>query len=397
MRNKIVTGIDIGSSSIRIVVSEIVKGETFPRVLSMTNSRSRGLRHGYIVDIEEATEAVREAIKEAENNSGRKIGSAFVAIGGISLESVIGEGSIAVSKTDLEIGDPDIKRLMDTSESNLKKTANRQIIQSIPLQYKLDGKKILGRPHGMKGEILEVKTLFITCLEQHLNDLISIIEKQGITIENIIPSPIAASSAMLSRIQKTAGCILADIGAETVSIAVFEEGIPTSLKVFSMGSDDITNDIALVLRIPMEEAEDCKTGKDGKSYNRKKLEDIIEARLSDIFDLIEAHLKKMGKNSLLPAGIVLIGGGSNLHIVEPLAKEYLKLPARIAPLSIMSTIAINEEKELEVVKRNIDSAWAVAYGLCVSGENSEMEENSPGRFVRQTKNNLIKWLRQFLP
>ena len=397
MRNKIITGIDIGSSLMRIVVSELVGGETVPHVLSTTSHRSSGLRHGYIVDIEEARRAIRETIKEAEKSSGKKIESALLSIGGVSLESVTSEGSIAVSKTDQEIGEADIKRLLETCESNLKKNNNRQIIQSVPLQYKLDGKKILGRPNGMKGEILEVKTLFITCLEQHLNDLINIIEKAGVMIENIVPSPIAASYVTLSKVQKAAGCVLADIGAETVSIAVFEEGIPTSLRVFSIGSTDITNDIALGLKITIEEAENFKTGKINKEYGRKKLEEIIEARLSDIFDLVESHLKKVGRNSLLPAGIVLIGGGSNLALIEPFAREYLNLPAKIASLSIASTISVNEKNESQIIKKEIDASWAVAYGLCALGENKEFEEFSGSRFVRQTKNNLIKWFRQFLP
>ncbi len=363
----------------------------------MTSTRSRGLRHGYIVDMEEAATAVKEAVSEAERVSGRKIDSAYLAIGGVSLESVVGEGSVAVSKADQEIAEPDLKRLLETSEANLKKISNRQIIQSIPLSYSLDSKKILGRPFGMKGEILGVKTLFITCLEQHIGDLMSVVEKAGVEIDNIIPAPIAASYSVLSKIQKTAGCILTDIGAETVSIAVFEEGIPTSLKVFSIGSTDITNDIALGLKIPIEEAEEFKKSRDNKGPSRRKLEEIIEARLSDIFDLIEAHLKKIGRNSLLPAGIVLIGGGSNIAMVGELAKEYLNLPARIAPLSILSTIPINEKQESQAVRRNVDSSWAVAYGLCILGENKEVEEFSGSRFVRQTKNNLIKWLRQFLP
>ncbi len=397
MRNKIITGIDIGSSSIRIVVCELLKGESTPRVLSTTNYHSQGLRHGYVVDMDEAIESLRGAIREARNSSGRKIEDAFLAIGGIGLESVESVGSIAVSKADQEIGELDIKRLLETSESNLKKTSNRQILQTIPLQFKLDGKKIFGHPIRMKGEILEVKTLFITCLEQHLNDLISVVEKAGIMINNIVPSPIAAGCAVLSKIQKTAGCILTDIGAETVSIAIFEEGIPTSLKVFSIGSTDITNDIALGLKIPIEEAEGFKTGHENKVYSRKKLEEIMGARLSDIFDLIEAHLKKIGKNSLLPAGIVLIGGGSNLYLVEPMAREYLDLPAKNVSLSILSTIPANEHSDSHFIRKNIDSSWAVAYGLCTLGENKEIEEFSGSKFVRQTKNNLVKWLRQFLP
>ena len=397
MRNKIVTGIDIGSSSVRIVVSEIIKGETSPRVLSMTSRRSRGLRHGYIVDIDEARETVKEVLQEAQKVSGKKIDEVFLAIGGISLESVLSEGSIAVSKADQEVGELDIKRVIETSTSNLKKLANRTVIQTIPIQYKLDGKKILGRPQGMKGEILEVKTLYITALEQHLKDMIQIVEDAGVFVDNIIPSPVAAGYAVLSKIQKTAGCILTDIGAETVSIAVFEEGIPTSLKVFSIGSTDITNDIALCLKIPIEEAEEVKMGKDNKGYSKKKLEDIIEARLSDIFDLIESHLRKIGRNSLLPAGIILIGGGSNLVCVESKAKEYLNIPARLAPLSILSTIPISQSAESQVVKKNIDASWSVAYGLCAMAEAKEMEEFSGSKLVKQTKSNLSKWFRQFLP
>ena len=397
VRNKIITGIDIGSSLVRIVVSEIINGESAPRVLSMTSRRSGGLRHGYIVDIDEAKETIKEAIREAEKASGKKIEEVFLAIGGISLESTLSEGSIAVSKADQEIGELDIKRVIEASTSNLKKLANRQVLQTIPIQFKLDGKKIMGRPHGMRGEILEVKTLYITALEQHLKDLIQIVEDTGIFVENVIPAPIAASYSVLTNIQKTAGCILTDIGAETVSIAVFEEGIPTSLKVFSIGSTDITNDIALCLKIPIEEAEEIKRGKDNKGYSKKKLEDIIEARLSDIFDLIEAHLKKIGKNSLLPAGIILIGGGSNLDCIEPLAKEYLNLPARIPPLTILSTIPINQSSESQVMKKNIDSSWSIAYGLCTLREAVSMEEFSGSKLVKQTKSNLVKWFRQFLP
>ncbi|MEK7066257.1 MAG: hypothetical protein AAB965_01630, partial [Patescibacteria group bacterium] len=232
MKRKIVTGIDIGTSVIRIVVSEYLRGENFPRILSLTSKKSKGLRHGYVIDINEAKRTLKEAFVEAERTAKVKIEYAYLSMGGISLESSIADGSVAVSKADGEIGDTDLRRAIEASEANLKKSVNRHILQSIPVSYKLDGKKIIGRPIGMKGEILEVRSLFITCLEQHFEDLIHIVESAGIMIEDIIPSPIAESFVVLSQVQKTVGCVLADIGAETVSIVVFEEGIPISLKVF---------------------------------------------------------------------------------------------------------------------------------------------------------------------
>lgn len=397
MKRKIVTGIDIGTSIIRIVVSEYLRGENVPRILSLTSKKSRGLRHGYIVDINEAKKSIKEAVADAEKMAKVKIEYAYISMGGISLESSVADGSIAISKADGEIGETDQKRAIEASEANLKKTVNRHIIQSIPVSYKLDGKKIIGRPTGMRGEILEVRSLFITCLEQHLEDLIHIVESTGIMIEDIIPSPIAESFVVLSKVQKTVGCVLADIGAETVSIVVFEEGIPVSLKVFSIGSMDITSDIALGLKISLDEAEELKIHKDGSNFSKKKLDEIITARLSDIFDLIETQLKKIGKNGLLPAGIIITGGGSNIETIENLAKHYLNIPAKIASITVTSTIQMPGTLEPQIIKKSIEPSWAVAYGLCTIGADKEPEEFSGTRFVKQTGSNLTKWLRQFLP
>lgn len=397
MKRKIVTGIDVGTSVIRIVVSEYLKGENFPRVLSMISKKSRGLRHGYVIDVSEAKKSLKEAVAEAERAAKVKIEYAYVSMGGISLESGTADGSIAVSKADGEIGETDLKRALEASEANLKKSVNRHVIQSIPMSYKLDGKKIIGRPIGMKGEILEVRSLFITCLEQHFEDLIHIVESAGIMIEDIIPSPIAESFVVLSRVQKTVGCVLADIGAETVSIVVFEEGIPISLKVFSIGSMDITNDIALGLKISLDEAEELKIRREGMSYSKKKLDEIIAARLGDIFDLIETQLKKIGKNGLLPAGIIITGGGSNIEMIENLAKHHLDIPAKIGSIGVTSTVQVPQSVEPQIIKKTVDPSWAVAYGLCTIGADKDGEEFSGTRFVKQTGSNLTRWLRQFLP
>jgi cell division protein FtsA len=242
----------------------------------------------------------------------------------------------------------------------------------------------------MHGNKFEIKTLYITCLEQHLNDLIEAVEEAGVSVQDVMASPIASSLVTLTKSQKIAGCVLTNIGAETVSIAVFENNIPVSLEVFPIGSTDITNDIALGLKVPLEEAEQIKIGAiTGASYPRKKLEEIISARLSDIFELIEAHLKKIGRNGLLPAGIILTGGGAGLGNIEEMAKSSLHLPARIG----MVGLGLPEKFGLK------DSAWAVAYGLCILGQHADpdLPIDTSSRIFENSKKTLIAWLKQFLP
>jgi cell division protein FtsA len=227
-------------------------------------------------------------------------------------------------------------------------------------------------------------------LERHVNDLIQAVNEAGVEVEDILAAPIAAGYVTLNKAQKIAGCVLANIGAETVSVAVFENSIPSSLEVFPIGSTDITNDIALGLKVPLEEAEQIKIGAiTGSSYPRKKLEEIITARLSDIFELIEAHLKKIGRNGLLPAGIVITGGGSGLNSIEIMAKAALRLPSRIGSIG-------NVDSKSSSFR---DSTWAVAYGLCISGlqveESSEIDTST--QFLKHLWKKIVRKVKQFLP
>lgn len=392
MKKIITTGIDVGTSSVRIVVSEYIEGEELPHVLAMVNKKSRGVRHGYVTNTEEAAKSIKEATMEAEKISKTKIELTYAGIGGISLESSVASGEI--DGVEREIKEEDLNKATENSEENLKKTINRYVLHCIPTQYKLDGKKVLGRPIGMRGTKLEVKTLFITCLDQHRQSLISAIEGAGILVEEVIASPIASSNAVLTKIQKTAGSVLVDIGAETVSVAVFEDGIPISLEVFAIGSTDITNDIALGFKIPLEEAELLKVQRRDTGTTKKKLDEIINARLSDIFDLVQSHLKKIGKNSLLPAGAIIIGGGSSLGSIDNFARDYLDLPAHASSLVVPVVSYVSQApKEGIVNKKVIESSWSVSYGLCVMfGEN--------GTEILTGKNwwkRFRKLLNQFLP
>lgn len=396
MTKNISVGIDIGTQEIKVAICEAggshEKG--FPRVLGLGLSESRGLRRGYIVNTSEVIKSLSHAVRQAEKNAGMKIKKAYIALGGIGLQSVVSTGSVIISRADNEVTDLDVEVAIQNSEKEIPKniSINHKVIHTIPIQYKIDGKAIWGRPHGMKGVKLEVKTLFITCLEQYVNDLIECVEEFKIEVEDIIASPIAASLVSVSKLQKIAGCVLVNIGAETVSMVVFENNIPISLEVLPIGSNDITNDIALGFKISLEEAENIKRdGRDNTTHSKKKIEEIVSARLTDVFELIDIHLKKIGRNGLLPAGVIFIGGGSLLTSISEFAKDTLKLPSKISEIQLNGNI--------KSPVRNV--VWAVSYGLCLLGFTNA-DENSIGiqqglKFARSTTRGIMSWVKQFLP
>ncbi len=401
MRQNVVTGIDVGTSNVRVVVAIGTQDDASPRIIAAVTRESHGLRHGYIVNIEEAAESIKDAIHAAETATSIKIGRAFVSIGGMSLTSLNSEGTVTVAEQ-AEVTSADVERAMKDAENNLKRAENFKVIHVVPLSFKLDGKKVLGKPQGMMGRALEVRALFVVCLEQHFQNMVKAVQMADIDIEDVVASPLAAGLVTLTKVQRMAGCVLANIGAETVSMAVYENNNPVYVHAFPIGSVDITNDIALGFRISPEDAEKVKTANKQDQYPKKKLDEIVMARLSDIFELIEAHLKKLGRNGLLPAGIIITGGGSSLEMIEALAKSSLKIPAKIATIlfpkgteTARSVASSPSQPKSPFPVR--DSSWAVAYGLCIIGLKTETEEVMSLKGIKQTKNVILGWLKQFLP
>lgn len=390
MKEHIITGIDIGSYHVKVAVARVPKNgseRVVPEIIGTGYAESRGLKSGYILQPADVARSIKSAIAQAEKSAGIAIKRAHVAIGSIGLEELYSRGEIIPARADSEITEGDIEKVGEDSEERIAdRIPNRAVLHSIPLRYTVDGTEVLGRPQGMRGTKLEVDTLFITTYEQHVSDLISAIESTGIFVEDIIASPLAASFVMLTKTQKRAGCVLINIGAETTAIVVFEDSTPISLKIFPMGSNDLTNDIALSLKIPLEEAEKIKRGGlSSATYSKKQLEEVMDARLTTIFTLIDTHLKKIKRDGLLPAGAVLTGGGSNLLRASEVAKRILQLPARTATLEFGS-------KHGKIK----DASWAVAYGLCMWGA-SDREETSTIGVVKQTKRGILAWIQQFLP
>jgi len=392
MAQHIATGIDVGTHHVRVVVSERLKqdGKIYKRVLGTGISRSQGLRYGYIINPTETTRSVQEAVAKAEAQARVKIRSAHISINGISLESVTAVGSVVTSRADAEITEHDAEHAIHEAEQSLFKKetpSNKRILHTIPMEFKIDGKEVLGRPVGMRGVKLEARVLLIVCLEQHYNDLVHAIESANIEIEDIVAAPIAAALVNLTKTQKIAGVVLANIGAETMSLVIYENNIPISLKIFPIGSTDITNDIALGLQVSLEEAETLKLEGDiREQFSKKKLDEIIVARLTDILELIQGHLKKMKKDGLLPAGIVLTGGGSNITTIEDLARAALKLPSRLA--SVEHTYPKGAVK---------DASWSVAYGLSVLGLQSDTQTRNSTLFAKRAGETFRDWVQHILP
>jgi len=386
MRN-ISIGIDIGSQTTRIVVGEFGKGEKNPKIIGIGERPTEGVRHGYVTDFDLAVKSVKETVLLAEKSSGIKIKRAFVSLSGVTLRGNVESGVAIISKADGEVTNLDTNKALQDCEENLNLN-NKKIIQVAPLSHRLDGKEVLGRLEGMHGNKLEIKALFATYASVHLEDLIAVIAEAGVETIDVIPAPVAGSHIALSEKQKIVGSALVNIGAETVSLAIFENGGLISIHTFSIGGTDITNDIALGLKIPLETAESFKLGNISPEYSKKKLDEIIEARFTDIFELIDNHLKKIKRSELLPAGVVFVGGAANTPGLPELAKSELGLPSSIGTTEIFG----NMKTKLR------DPSWFTALGLIVGGrESNSYAKSSFGGMFKDLKNTIKSSIKQLMP
>jgi cell division protein FtsA len=388
MARRIATGIDIGTHHTKVVVVEEITGPegTGIHIIGTGLAQSAGMRHGYVVDVEDVAASVRAAKHQAEQTARVPLKKGFVAIGGVSLDEVRASGTTIISRADQEITELDIDKTREAArEAAAPNFLNRKILHEIPLEFRVDGAKSLGEPHGLKGTRLEADYLFVTCLESHDGLLTSAVEAADVEVIDRMASPLAGSYVTLTKDQKMKGCVLANIGSETVSIVVYDEGVPISVKVFPVGSAHITDDLALGFRMSLEDAERLKMGRLGGSmYPKKKVEEIIATRFRHMFDLIDKHLKVIGRKGALPAGIIISGGASGQGSIVDIAKGSLALPSRIAEMKVAPDSKVR------------DATWAVAYGLALWGLTGDTETPKRQRF-HNVGGSFMDFLKQFLP
>lgn len=384
------TGIDIGTYHVKVVICAPGDQPDLPmKVLGTGTASSRGMRLGYVLDVKEAAKSIREAVTRAEAAAKVVVKSARIAVGGISLEEMRSSGDISLTASGGYVSERDIEKVWKESEKRASsKLNNKNIIHTIPLEYRIDGTKVLGKPQGLQGTKFSVETLLITMLSQHHDLLIEATEAAGIEVEGVMASPLAASMVTLTKAQRSAGVVLANIGAETLSIMIFDNDTPVSVKVFPIGSADVTNTIALSFKIPLNEAEAAKRGGvTSSSPHVKKMNTIMTARLKDMFTLINAHLKDIGRHRLLPAGVVITGGGSGLSSAQEVARAILQLPAQLSQIGNLTRTT------------GIDATWAVAYGLCRWGFAEDISNGNQtlGSVVRSALDSVKQAVRSLLP
>jgi len=413
-KETIIVGLDVGSCFIRTVVAKMRADQTRPQIIGMGQVPSFGLRRGVVVDIEEAVKNISQSVQEAERNSGLSIERAYVSLSGNHITSRTSKGVVAVSRADGEISREDVERAINAA-SAISLSPNREILHIIPRSFSVDDQKGIKDPAGMNGVRLEVDTLIIEGATPFIKNLTKCISEVGLEIEGLVLAPLAASRASLTKRQKELGVLALDLGGGTASLTVFEEGDIIHSCVLPIGSSHITSDIAIGLRSNIDLAEKVKleygsalvseiskkdninlsklAGEEKGVIPRVHVAEIIEARLSEVFDLVNKELRKIDRQGLLPAGVVLLGGGAKIPSLVDLAKEGLKLPAQVGfPL------------ELEGIVEEVDDpAFATAIGLILWSIDERVKSGRLttipfSRFsVSSTVNKIKGWLRGFLP
>ena len=347
---KIITGLDVGTYSIKALAAAKKPESDILDVLGKVESPSFGTRRGIVIKIDEVSGYIEEALKQLQQMVNQRIEDVCVNIGGSHIFCTQSHGTVIVSRADQKISEEDVRRVIQAARS-FSLPSNKEILEIFPKDFIVDGEPIK-EPREMHGLRLEVDVLALCAFSPYLKNLTSAVLDAGLQISDIVPSVLASAKAVLTPRQKELGVCLLDIGAGTTDLAVFEEGELIHAAVFPVGSERITHDLAIGLKTDVELAEKVKQefgsclfeggdkrekieipGESGSSefltFSHKMLVKIIEARVCEIFNLAEKELKSISTKTLLPAGIVLTGGGAKLPKIVELAKRELKLPARI--------------------------------------------------------------------
>lgn len=380
-----ITGLDIGSSKIAITTCDLFEGGNVD-IVAQVRSTAEGIDRGYIINPSKTQELLDRAWKQLTKKSQRKLNGVVVSIGGIGLQSQYVKTSIELGSRGAEVRKRDINDVIEKAELLFaNKYPNKKILHLIPLSYKLDARDVLGTPLGMIGTTLEVKIVIVTAPEQHVETLVRTVESVGIAVDDVVAAPLADAAACLSYEQKKQGVVLVNVGAETTQISTFEHGLLTSIRVIPLGSNDVTNDLALGLTIPIEEADEIKKG-ERNNFSVKKVQDIIDARLADIIESVDTHLRSIKKSRLLPAGVVWTGDGSQMANINEYAKRMLGIPS--------STFTFEVKGKRGNQKKQSYPSFSTSIGLCTMDEpSSDKESFSFNNILSRVK----YWLGQLKP
>jgi len=381
MSEEIFTGLDIGSYAVRVAVGKLVpssEGRDQIHIIGAVEVPSAGVNKGTVTNLEDAVSSISRALEQAERITGLPINNAWAGISGGHILSQESRGVIGVGRSDGEIRDEDVERAIEAARTVATPT-NYEIIHVIPKSFTVDGQRGIKDPVGMNGIRLEVDALIIQGLGSQIKNLTKAIYRTGLDIEDLVYSILATAEAVITDRQKELGVCVVNIGASTTSMVVFEEGDVMHTAVLPFGSDNITKDLVFGLRTSIDVAEQVKLhyatchpdeiqkkdeinlaelgAPEDELVGRKFVAEITEARVQEIFEHVDKELKKIDRSGMLPAGVILTGGGAKLVGLLDVAKSVLRLP-----VSIGSAIGITS-----VIDRTGDPSMTTAIGLALWG------------------------------
>jgi len=366
--------IDVGTTKVCTTIAEVNDRDVI-RVAGVGVTPSQGLHKGLVVNINEARESIRESVKKAEQTSGYKVESAYVGVTGRHVSSLNNRGVVAITRNDRLVRPDDLKRVLQCAQS-VKVPSDRKLLHVIPRSYAVDGQAGVRNPVGMHGFRLDVETHVITAAVTSVQNLAKCIRGIGVDIEDLVLEPLASSEAVLTEDEKQVGVVLADIGGGTTDIAVFKDGSIWHTAILPVAGYQLTRDVAIGLGLPFDVAEEMKKrygsvmpvyesrtestdvmAEDGHGASYQDLCDIIRARVEEIIRLILLELPRSEYEALVPAGLVLTGGSSNLSGIDVLGRDVLRLPVRVGtPTNIYG-----------ITDTLCDPAYATSVGLLLWG------------------------------
>ncbi len=382
-----IVALDIGTNKVAAIVGEINADDEL-EIIGIGTHRSRGLKKGVVVNIESTVQSIQRAVEEAELMAGCPIESVYAGIAGSHIRSFNSHGIVAIR--DREVYPQDVERVIDAAQA-MAIPADQKILHILEQEFVIDSQEGVREPLGMSGVRLEAKVHLVTCAVNAAQNIEKCIERCGLNVEDVILEQVASSYAVLSDDERDLGVCMVDIGGGTTDIAIFTEGAIRHTAVIPIAGDQVTNDIAMALRTPAQNAEEIKIkyacalaqlaqpdetirvpgvgDKPSRELSRQALAEVVEPRYDELFTLIQAELRRSGFEDLIAAGIVLTGGASKMEGVVDLAEEIFHMPVSLgSPRNVAG---------LKDIVRN--PIYATGVGLLLYGQEREAENGGRKR------------------
>jgi len=407
-RRKKTVGLDLGTSRVAVVIAESDEPGAPVSILGVGESPSDGLRKGVVVNLDKTIASIQAAAVAAERMAGQRIESVIVSLAGTHLWSQNSTGVVAVAHTDHEIGEDDVQRVVEASRA-ISVASDRQVIHVIPRHYTVDGQDGVRDAVGMTGHRLEVETNIITGAQTAIQNVIKSVHGAGFDVEDVVCSGLAGGEGVLSHQEIELGVCLVEIGAGTTNVVIYNEGSAKHLAVLPVGGNHVTSDIAIGLRTTLDEAEQLKLnyghalpevidhaekvevrqvgGDRIQALPRRFLAEIIGPRMHEIFQMAREELRKSGFDQLLPAGVVVTGGGSRLMGTMDAAQYVFNTSARLGQPIALAGLADKAQ----------GPSFAVVAGLVKWGSRSRSAYGNTRQPVTfgNTYQKTVRWLRDF--